>query len=514
MKKICSKVKIFLMILLVLFSFFSKPKVANADVGVLGGGMYLASLNPAVLPFALIGLAACLLIGYTISNWDDITAFGVKVVDELVKMGYSAADVVSGTSVKVNGIFKKAVSNAVKNTGDTLELYQSYQGGLTINTGKVSERTKRMLVLYSGERSIVLGTEKPYTGGLGIGGDFTIGKDYLMPKITVEIEVEPTTSSLRLGQNSKIIKDSSGKTIGVSNSFEKTGKSSSLFELYLEYSGSDTVFVKSISVPELGLVSEAKRKLSTEKLKKGAIDSSSVDEYIGTAFPTDETITFDGNADVTSATLVNLPTISGKTYTGEQIKKLDDIRAQSDAKSGQLEETGTGVNSGTVSGTGFWDKLWNWLKRLLDAILGLPASILAGLKALWDWLAKILDGILAIPGVIAKAIVDIISGIKATIQEVFNWAFGIDQIWLQGKLKGINVAFNTKFPNLKRLNFRITEKDSFSDVRMNLVGHELVVLKGSVVNTYASKIKLVLRAITYISLAWFYLRRFYKVSED
>ena len=52
MKKIFSKLKIILMIFLVLFTFFHKPKPAQADALVVGEGMYLVSLNPAILPIA------------------------------------------------------------------------------------------------------------------------------------------------------------------------------------------------------------------------------------------------------------------------------------------------------------------------------------------------------------------------------------------------------------------------------------------------------------------------------
>ena len=40
MKKIFAKLKIILMIFLVLFTFFHKPKPAKADALVAGGGMY------------------------------------------------------------------------------------------------------------------------------------------------------------------------------------------------------------------------------------------------------------------------------------------------------------------------------------------------------------------------------------------------------------------------------------------------------------------------------------------
>ncbi|WP_067091673.1 hypothetical protein [Streptococcus marmotae] len=104
------------------------------------------------------------------------------------------------------------------------------------------------------------------------------------------------------------------------------------------------------------------------------------------------TVKFDPKARVDGTTLV--PTV----------QELERIRAGSAVGAQAGTVTLTGANSMTATGasTGLgldWlAKLWEWLKKLLDAILSIPGAILDGLKALWDWLAKILQAIGAIPG--------------------------------------------------------------------------------------------------------------------
>ncbi|QTG33317.1 hypothetical protein GKC13_09870 (plasmid) [Streptococcus thermophilus] len=124
MKRILKKCQIWLCIILLIFGAVHKPKIVKADAGVLtGGGMMIGALNPAAIPVILIGLAACLLLGYTISNWDDIAAFGEAVANELKAMGHNIGEFISGTSVTVNSTFKEAVRRASNSTGDTIQPY-------------------------------------------------------------------------------------------------------------------------------------------------------------------------------------------------------------------------------------------------------------------------------------------------------------------------------------------------------------------------------------------------------
>lgn len=67
-----------------------------------------------------------------------------------------------------------------------------------------------------------------------------------------------------------------------------------------------------------------------------------------------------------------------------------------------------GVNSGTgaldvrvpatdvpdTPATGFWDKLWDWLQRIIDTILGLPAAIGQAFSSAISWLFDAISGLL------------------------------------------------------------------------------------------------------------------------
>ncbi|MGT2757722.1 hypothetical protein, partial [Streptococcus ovuberis] len=123
MGKFIRKLKVVICIMLLLFvSLRSKPVKAEAFT-MSALPMTLSALNPAIIPVALIGLAAVLLLGFTVSNWDEIVAFGNSVVQELQEMGHSISDFVSGMSVKIDDTFKKAAKNASVKLGDNIDKY-------------------------------------------------------------------------------------------------------------------------------------------------------------------------------------------------------------------------------------------------------------------------------------------------------------------------------------------------------------------------------------------------------
>ena len=136
MASIAKKIKIWFCILLLVLGLVTKPREAKADAFAIGGGMTLVSLNPAVLPFAILGIAAFLLLGWTITNWDDIVAFGNQVAIELKALGGNIADYITGSSVKVNSTFKQAVQNASKkDTVPSTVNGRAYTGTLTTDIG-------------------------------------------------------------------------------------------------------------------------------------------------------------------------------------------------------------------------------------------------------------------------------------------------------------------------------------------------------------------------------------------
>ena len=94
MKKIIKKIMTCFCIVTLLFTSVFKPKEVRADGGVLSGGLMLGALNPAVLPWVVLGIVACVALGYTIDHWDDVMAVGGLVAEELDKMKSDRSHVV------------------------------------------------------------------------------------------------------------------------------------------------------------------------------------------------------------------------------------------------------------------------------------------------------------------------------------------------------------------------------------------------------------------------------------
>lgn len=525
--KILKKIRIWLMIVLVLFSFFYKPQRVRAEALTMTGGMTLAALNPAVLPFAVVGLGALLLLGYTVSNWDEVCAFGENVVHEMAKMGHSISDFVTGTSVNVTGDFKKAVKRVAGNmdnemTSSTVPIDSGNYKVITGEANKVRNGLYSKPLLITSKSEIYIGVGEPEGSVLSY-HKYRDNADIVLPSMTVIVDVEPTNVNLKIiGGDAHVdksettpVRNELGQTVSVIRTFSysKRPKYEPIAPKITTDLNGESFVITGVSIPELGISEKAKPISNREKLKSSGIDSASVDQYIDTAFPNDETVTFDMSANVSEASLLNLPKVSDKQYTGEQIKTLSDIQAKARTEAGESISSNTGSLANT--GTGFLEKLWEWLKQLLDAILGIPGAILAGLKALWDWLARILAAIQAIPGVISKGIVDVVSGISEALKGALTWAFGIDQAWLQGRLGEIRKVFNAKFPALTPINYTFTDKTTFDDLKMMMpnVG-EVVVVRGAVVMQYAPVLKNFMRAFLYLLTALFFFKRFYKVAED
>lgn len=563
MKKIFSKLKIILMIFLVLFTFFHKPKPAKADALVAGGGMYLISLNPAVLPIAVIGLAACLLVGYTVSNWDEVTAFGGQVANEIVKAGYSISDFVSGTSVKVNSKFKKIVKTASNNTGKTISVYSNdsevYTGNILTCLGYQTDVFSIPLAMTSLESSKTI-----RFGNINkmLPDDSCID----VSTLTVLVRFSPISSKKKpevilndsvantygfRSTDKDLIKNSDGSVIGINTKFN--GITSKVVmndvSVRLQFGSFTSADITKVQIPELNIY-KSSAPISTEKLKSKAIDSQNIDSYIDTAFPNDETVEFNPQADVATATMVNMPKISNKTLTVNQVKALDDIQANAVS-----EDAGSSSSAG--SSTGFWSLLWDWLLRILNAILGIPSAILDVIKVLFatvtDWLAKIWQGICDLN--IGSTIVDwlsklwsavcsipsaIVSGVTGFWEKLFElvesivkaidgfnqaivnaitgaleWCFGLDESWLKGRIETLKKTFDSKFPALKPINYKFSDKSSFDDLIMTVpYCGQVTVVESSIVMKYGSVLKNFLRAFFYLITALFFFKRFHKVAED
>ena len=519
MVRIAKKIKIWFCIVLLVIGLVVKPKETKADAFAIGGGMTLVSLNPAVLPFAILGIAAFLLLGWTITNWDDIVAFGNQVAIELKALGGNIADYVTGSSVKVNSTFKQAVQNASKKDSvpPTVNNGTAYTGTLTTDIGLHRHWSVNLVNVPYGTPKLLIGNTT-----LGYYDTLTLSERQsaiVIPKISFEVTFDPISETLLDGvylvasDGRKIkagsqtaIKNQDGKVIGISGSHDRSDIQARKFDIVLYAKTTLDFFIKSVKVPELN-INKTAEPVHLDKLKTSGIDSATVNEYIDTAFPSEETVTFNMDANVTDTTLLNLPNISDKVYTDSQVKTLSDIETRTDSTTtdGTIDS-----NTGTVStpGTGLWDKLWEWLRKLLDGILAIPGALLAGLQALWDtlikWLTDIWTAITAIPGAISTAWTD-----------ALTWTFGIDQAKLDARLKDLRLAFNSKFPNIRAFNYNFGDKQSFDDIKITLPGFGTqTVVSGLAMTAFAVKAKPFISGMFYLLTALFFMRKFYKVSED
>lgn len=518
MASVAKKIKIWFCIVLLVLGLVVKPKEAKADAVAIGGGMTLISLNPAVLPFAIIGITAFLLLGWTITNWDDIVAFGNQVAVELKALGGNIADYITGSSVKVNSTFKQAVQNArEKDTYPSAVGGKGYTGTLTTDIGLHQKSVINLVNTPYGTPDLLIGNTS-----LGYYDSYTLAEReslIVIPRISFEVIFEPIEESLLKGvyliasngtkvtpESLTVLKNQDGMVIGYQGYHDRSDLKARSFGLNLGATEFIDFFIKSVKVPELN-INKTAEPVHLDNLKSSGIDSATVNEYIDTAFPSVETVTYNMDANVTDTTLVNLPNISDKVYTDSQVKTLSDIETRTDSTTtdGTIDS-----NTGTVTtpNTGFWDSLWNWLKELLDAILAIPGAILAGLGALWDtlikWLTDIWTAITAIPGAISTAWTD-----------ALTWAFGVDQVWLDARIKDLRLAFNRKFPNIQAFNYNFGDKQSFDDIKITLPGFGTqTVVSGLAMTAFAVKAKPFISGMFYLLTALFFMRKFYKVSED
>jgi hypothetical protein len=570
MKKIFAKLKIILMIFLVLFTFFHKPKPAKADALVAGGGMYLISLNPAILPIAVIGLIACLLVGFTISNWDEVTAFGNAVNQELLALGGSIGDYVHGTSVKIDSTLKQAIFNAYGKTGKTLPKYTKtvdYSGGTVVHTGLINGAdiygaTDILDYLNTDFRcfgNVVNGVGDKSNLYIKSGQSEKVGTIYYLDSITVTVTVLPTSAELAFfdltGFSSTDLKrDSSGKVIEASSTLSaKTLESFLGSSVELPYSlgmaSTAPVTITDVTIPELGIGSNVSS-VSTSTLKSTAIKKERVNEYMDTAFPTSTSVKFKEDTDVRGITISDLANVSNGSITNEQAKALDDIQANAVSEN-------TGSSSSAGSSSGFWSLLWDWLLKILNAILGIPSAILDVIKVLFatvtdwlakiwqgicdlnigstivDWLSKLWTGICSIPSAIVsgvtgfwekllelvESIVKAIDGFNQAIANAITgaleWCFGLDESWLKGRIETLKKTFDSKFPALKTINYKFSDKSSFDDLKMTVpYCGQVTVVESSIVMKYGSVLKNFLRAFFYLITALFFFKRFHKVAED
>lgn len=532
MKKIIKKIAVCFCIVVLIFTT-SRPRTVKAEALTLGGGLtYLAGAgaSAASLPILIIGLAAVLLLGLVVTNWDDIAAFGNAVADELRLAGYALSSFVNGTSVKIDNTFKSAVLKAYSKTGTTMTKYYpttDYSGGTFVKTGLLNTKDRLDASVYLeyldhdfpysdnvvnniyGKSNIFLSTAPP-SSWKSLNSSYTGVNQYVLSSITVIASFEPTTAKvaffnlINLGTQ-KEVRDANGNltklilTITAQEVADFTSGGELVTEFATALATDKPVTITDVSIPELGIGS-VREEISTANMMQNAMTVKTAEQYINVAFPeASTTVTFNSQAAAIGATLPQIGTLSDYALTGAQ--------------------TATGTLVG--AGTGWLDKILDFLKKLLNAILSIPGAILDGLKALWDWLAKILQAILAIPGgiigilskiweflqTLSKVIADAITG-------AITWTFSIDETWLRGRLSSLNDTFRRKFPVMVPLRYDFNDKDTFSDMSINILGSNYVILNGAIATKLASPIKMFFRALAYVLMALFFARKFHKVAED
>lgn len=550
MKKFLKKVVTCLCVLILLITG-SRPRTVKAEAMTIGGGLtYLAGAGAASasLPILIIGLAAVLILGLVVTNWDDIAAFGNAVADELRLAGYALSSFVNGTSVKIDNTFKTAVLNAYGKTGTTMTKYYptiDYSGGTVVKTGLLNtiDRLDASTFLeyldhdfiYSSnvvndinEKSNIFLSNADQSAWKSLNSSYTGENQYVLSSITVITSFEPTTAKvayfdlINLGTQ-KEVRDANGNLtklilrLTAQEVADFISKGEFLTEYATALATDKPVTITDVSIPELGIGS-VREEINTANMMQNAMEVKTAEQYINVAFPNaSTTVTFNTQANVIGATLPQIGTLSDYTLTGAQTDQLARVRAGT--ATGTL--TGAQTATGTLTGTGWLDKILEFLKKLLDAILAIPGLILDGLKALWDWLAKILQAILAIPGGIIGVLSKIWEFLQTLSKVISNaitsaltWAFGIDGTWLKGRIESLQRQLRVKFPTMEPLRYDFGDKDVISDMNISILGQSYTILDGVIATKLASPIKMVFRALSYILMALFFARKFHKVAED
>lgn len=552
MKKIIKKIAVCFCIVVLIFTT-SRPRTVKAEALTLGGGLtYLAGAgaSAASLPILIIGLAAVLLLGLVVTNWDDIAAFGNAVADELRLAGYALSSFVNGTSVKIDNTFKSAVLKAYSKTGTTMTKYYpttDYSGGTFVKTGLLNTKDRLDASVYLeyldhdfpysdnvvnniyGKSNIFLSTAPP-SSWKSLNSSYTGVNQYVLSSITVIASFEPTTAKvaffnlINLGTQ-KEVRDANGNltklilTITAQEVADFTSGGELVTEFATALATDKPVTITDVSIPELGIGS-VREEISTANMMQNAMTVKTAEQYINVAFPeASTTVTFNSQAAAIGATLPQIGTLSDYALTGAQTDELARVRAGTATGSLTGAQTATGTLVG--AGTGWLDKILDFLKKLLNAILSIPGAILDGLKALWDWLAKILQAILAIPG----GIIGILSKIWEFLQTLskvisdaitgaITWTFSVDETWLRGRLSSLNDTFRRKFPVMVPLRYDFNDKDTIDDMSINILGSNYVILNGAIATKLAGPMKMIFRALAYVLMALFFARKFHKVAED
>lgn len=360
MKKIIKKIMTCFCIVILIFTT-SRPRTVKAEALTLGGGLsYLAGAGAgaASLPILVIGLAAVLLLGLVVTNWDDIAAFGNAVADELRLAGYALSSFVNGTSVKIDNTFKSAVLKAYGKTGTTMAKYYptaDYSGGTFVKTGLLNTKDRLDASVYLeyldhdfpysdnvvnniyGDSNIFLSTAPP-SSWKTLNSSYTGVNQYVLSSITVITSFEPTTAKvayfdlINLGTQ-KEVRDANGNltklilTITAQEVADFVSGGEHVTKFATALATDKPVTITDVSIPELGIGS-VREEINTANMMQNAMEVKTAEQYINVAFPqASTTVTFNSQANVIGATLPQIGTLSDYTLTGAQTDELARVRA-------------------------------------------------------------------------------------------------------------------------------------------------------------------------------------------
>ena len=150
----------------------------------------------------------------------------------------------------------------------------------------------------------------------------------------------------------------------------------------------------------------------------------------------------------------------------------------------------------------------DWLSKLWTGICSIPSAIVSGVTGFWEKLLEFVESIV-------KAIDGFNQAIANAITGAFEWCFGLDESWLRGRIESLKKTFDSKFPALKPINYKFSDKGSFDDLKMTVpYCGQVTVVESSIVMKYGSVLKNFLRAFFYLITALFFFKRFHKVAED
>lgn len=534
MRKKIKKLKIIIAVFLALFAGITpKRQVVYADAGasLIGGGLILNTINPVAWPVILIGLVACIVLGLAYQNRDELQAIGQAVGQELTKMGYALSDFVSGASVTIDDRLKQAIFNFADSMGETIPAYTEGQyigaGQFEVRTGVVNSSAK--LVQLASDGALWVGVQdkkQNISTGLGFGSkSFKDETDILVPSLTVTVNVEPigNTNNLVLDIDrfdgrkvgiKEVVRDGVGNVIALTTTLSPAKPDTfDRYGIFIRNTGRNAAYnITSVTIPELG-IGVASPEIPTTTIRGNEFDGRTRERVADAIVPagTTEVLNFYPDAPIAygGITALGLPGISDKVYDNSQVKTLEELQAEAGVNAGTATGVGTATGAGVNAGTNPLNLsgLWEWLKKILAALLNIPELIMKGLKALFDALMALLTKIWeAILGLGASVGTFILDGLKAM--------FGVDSAWFSGRVDALRLRFREKFPAIEPIGYGFSDKTTVSDITIDLPGYgTMTVVSGGIMTEYAGLVKMFLRGLFYMLLALFFFRKFHKTAE-